>query len=150
MFNSQMQAVTFVISCIELVILFYQLMYKLARPKDKHITYNLILLSLLLIYNIAGGLLPDPNLPGSVMVQNIIAYGAGFITPCFFPFYVYKSFSLEKMKFHAYKGIFLFLVIPYLLFTTLYVYTEQLNRAKDVLGIVLLYAFFVYLFTGEG
>jgi signal transduction histidine kinase/DNA-binding NarL/FixJ family response regulator len=77
------------------------------------------------------------------MVQNIIAYGAGFIAPCFFPFYVYKSFGLEKMRHHAFKGVFLFLIVPFLLFTTLYIYKGDLDVAKNVLGIVLLYAFAV-------
>lgn len=142
-FNTEMHVVTFIITCIEVVILFYQIMSKVARPKDKHATYNIILLSLLLVYNIAGGLLPDPRLPGSEMVQNIIAYGAGFITPCFFPFYVYKSFGLENMKYHVYKGVSLFLIVPFLLFSGLYIYKGDLNMAKDVLAIVLLYAFYV-------
>src|SRR5688572_13046778 len=100
--GTQMHIVTFIFVCIEIVIFFYLLIYKLARPDDKTASLNIFLILLLIIYNITGGLLPDPQLPGSQFIQLVIAYFTGFITPCYFPFYVYKAFDLEKMKFHAY------------------------------------------------
>ena len=99
--GTQMHVVTFVFVCIEIVILFYLIIYKLSRPGDNTAILNIILISLLILYNVTGGLLPDPNLPGSVFIQNDIAYATGFITPCFFPYYVYKAFGLQKMRFHA-------------------------------------------------
>lgn len=143
LFNTDMHVITFIISCIEIVILFYQIMQKLARPKDKQGIYNIILLSLLLVYNIASGLLPDPQFWGTEMLQNIIAYAVGFIAPAFFPFYVYKSFGLEKMRFHAYKGVFIFLILPFFIFSAVYAYTGSLTIANNVLAIPLLYAFAV-------
>ena len=95
--GTQMHIVTFVFVCIELVIFFYLLIYKLARPDDKTTTLNITLISLLIIYNVTGGLLPDPNMPGSYFIQESIAYGTGFIVPCYFPYYVYKAFGLEKI-----------------------------------------------------
>jgi len=143
LFGTQMHIATFIFICVEVVILFYQIIYKLARPENKSIQLNIILLSLLIIYNLTGGLLPDPKLPGSEMVQNIIAYGTGFIAPSFFPYYVYKSFDLQKMKFHAYKGVFLFLLTPYALFTAVYIYTGSLSTAKNILALPLLYSLVV-------
>src|SRR5579859_22210 len=114
--GTQMHLVTFAFVCVEIVIFFYLAIYKLARPGDKVALLDIYLVFLLLTYNITGGLLPDPNLPGSVFLQEAIAYGTGFITPSYFPYYVYRAFALQKMRFHAYRGVFLCLIVPYLLF----------------------------------
>lgn len=141
--GTQMHIITFVFVSIEIIIFFYLVIYKLTRPDDGNTTLNIILITLLLSYNISGGLLPDPTLPGSVFTQEAIAYGTGFITPCYFPFYVYKAFGLERMKYHVYRGVFLFLFIPYLLFVMTYSVTGKLNLAKDLLAIPVLYAIFI-------
>ncbi|MES1221429.1 MAG: LuxR family transcriptional regulator, partial [Bacteroidota bacterium] len=106
---------------------------------------NIILISLLITYNITGGLLPDPMLPGSFFVQECIAYGTGFITPCYFPYYVYKAFKLERMKFHAYRGIYLFLIFPYLLFVFVFALSNHLGSAKNILIIPVVYASWVII-----
>ncbi|MBN8718706.1 MAG: hypothetical protein J0H85_04620 [Sediminibacterium magnilacihabitans] len=143
--GTQMHVITFLFICIETVILFYLIIYRLARPDDKSTRLNIILILLLILYNVTGGLLPDSNLPGSYFVQTSIAYATGFITPCYFPYYVYHAFALKKMKFHAYKGVFLFLVIPYFIFVTLFVASGELDVAKNLLVIPVLYAIWVIL-----
>jgi DNA-binding CsgD family transcriptional regulator len=139
-FGTQMHLVTFLFICIEAVMLFYLLIYRLARPDDKNTFLNIILIGLLIFYNLTGGLLPDSNLPGSYYLQTSIAYATGFITPCYFPYYVYHAFYLEKMKFHTYKGVFIFLVSPYIIFVCLFVSTGNLETAKKLLIIPALYA----------
>lgn len=141
--GTQMHIVTFCFVCIEIVIFFYLLIYSLARPDDKTAFLNIILISLLITYNVTGGLLPDPNLPGSVFIQEVIAYFTGFITPCYFPYYVYKAFGLQKMKFHAYKGVYLFLILPYFIFIIVYAVSHNLNTAKNLLVLPVLYALWV-------
>ena len=141
--GTQMHIITFLFVCIEAVILCYLLIYRLARPDDKTAYLNIILIFLLEVYNITGGLLPDKNLPGSYFIQMAIAYGTGFITPCYFPYYVYKAFGLEKMKFHAYKGVFFFLIAPYMLFVIVFGITGDLNLAKDLLILPVAYAVWV-------
>lgn len=141
--GTQMHIVTFIFVCIELVIFFYLIIYRLARPDDKITFLNIVLIFLLILYNVTGGLLPDPNLPGSVFIQEIIAYATGFIVPCYFPYYVYKAFGLEKMKFHAYRGVFLFLMFPYLLFVTVYAITTSLEAAKNIYALPVLYALWI-------
>lgn len=143
-FGSEMHIVTFIFVCIETVILFYLVIYRFARPDDKTIFLNIVLIFLLIVYNITGGLLPDPNLPGSFFLQATIAYGTGFITPCYFPFYVYKAFGLKKMKFHAYKGVYLFLILPYLIFVIVFSRSDDLEIAQQVLVLPLLYAFWLF------
>ncbi|MEJ7737018.1 MAG: ATP-binding protein [Chitinophagaceae bacterium] len=141
--GTQMHIVTFMFVCIEIVILFYLLIYRAARPDDNTASLNIVLIFLLLCYNVASGFLPDQNLPGSVFLQNIIAYAAGYITPCWFPFYVYKAFDLKKMKFHAYRGVYMFLIMPYFVFVAAYAISNNLEIAKNVLILPMIYALWV-------
>lgn len=143
--GTQMHIVTFCFVSIEIVIFFYLLIYRLARPDDKKAYQNIILIFLLIVYNVTGGLLPDENLPGSYEVQESIAYATGFITPCYFPYYVYHAFNLEKMKFHAYKGVFIFLVTPFIIFVVLFVSLGDLESAKNLLIIPAFYALAVII-----
>lgn len=123
-FGTQMSLTTFVFVGIEIVFLILMIVFRNERPVNDNQTRNIILISLLLIYNITGGLLPDPKLPGSITLQEIIAYGSGFITPCFFPYYVYKCFNLVKMKWVAYQGVLYFIFLPYILFCITYLLTD--------------------------
>lgn len=138
-----MHLVTFGFVCMELVILFYLLIHRFARPDDRTISLDIILITLLLSYNITGGLLPDPAIPGSFFIQECIAYATGFITPAFFPYYVYKAFGLEKMKFHAVRGVFYFLIVPYFLFVLMFTVSDDLEHAKNILIIPVVYALWV-------
>lgn len=141
--GTQMHLVTFLFICIEAVILFYLVIYGLARPDDKATWLNIILIVVLLIYNTTSGFLPDPNLPGSYYLQMSIAYFTGFMTPCYFPYYVYHAFALHKMKFHAYRGVFIFLVSPYFIFVMLFVTSGSLEKAKNLLILPTVYALWV-------
>jgi DNA-binding CsgD family transcriptional regulator len=144
-FGTQMHFITFLFICIETVVLFYLVIYRLARPDDKNTSLNIILICLLIFYNLTGGLLPDEKLPGSYFLQESIAYATGFITPCYFPYYVYHAFSLEKMKFHAYRGVFIFLILPYIIFVFFFVSSGNLEAAKKLLIIPAVYALCVII-----
>ena len=100
--GTQMSITTFVFVCIEVIFLILMIVFRNERPANDNQTRNIILISLLLIYNITGGLLPDPKLPGSVTLQEIIAYGSGFITPCFFPYYVRERDVIANLRHVAY------------------------------------------------
>lgn len=142
-FGTEMHIVTFIFVCLETAILFYLVIYKFTRPDDKTAFLNIALIFLLILYNVTGGLLPDPDLPGSFFLQEIIAYATGFITPCYFPYYVYKAFGLEKMRFHAYQGVYLFLILPYCLFVIVFAKTDNLMTAQDLLILPVLYGLWV-------
>ena len=143
--GTQMHIVTFAFACVETVIFFCLLIYKFARPDDKTAVLDLWLIFLLLTYNVSGGLLPDRNLPGSVFIQEIIAYGTGFITPSYFPYYVYKGFGLKKMKFHAFRGVYICLILPYLFFVIAYGVSRKLSVAQNLLILPVLYAIWVII-----
>ena len=141
--GTEMHIVTFCFICVEVVIMLSLCIYRLARPDAYTTTLDICLILLLIIYNITGGLLPDPRLPGSFFVQGCIAYATGFLTPCFFPYYVYKGFHLKKMRFHAFYGVFMFLVAPYLAFVGVFFVTGNLDNAKNILFIPVVYALWV-------
>ncbi|WP_254070884.1 hypothetical protein [Pedobacter sp. L105] len=124
-FGTEMLLVTFIFVVIEVLMLIFLLAGYLTRLRDKQRKLYLILLSLLILYNITGGLLPDPNYSIPIYVQNIIAYGTGFLMASYFPFYFYKAFNLRSLRFHALYGVPLFLMLPYLLF---FVISYSLNR----------------------
>jgi len=115
-FHTQIHLVTFIFIILETVMLLFQLFYYLFRPEDKNRLYYLILLILLLFYNIAGGLFPDPNIPVPIPYQEMIAYGTGFSMASYFPFYFYKAFELKALRWHAFYGVPLFLILPYIIF----------------------------------
>ncbi|HNP99007.1 MAG TPA: hybrid sensor histidine kinase/response regulator, partial [Bacteroidia bacterium] len=142
-FGTQMHIVTFAFVSIEIVFFFYLVVFKLSRPDDKTTFLNILLLFLLITYNVTGGLLPDPKLPCSFFLQVTIAYATGFITPCYFPYYVYKAFGLTKLKFHAYRGVYYFLVVPYLIFVIVFWISGNLRDAQNLLIIPVLYGVWV-------
>lgn len=138
--GTQMHIITFLFVCFESVLFFYLAIYKLSRPGDKTTILNITLIFLLIIFNLASGLLPDPQLPGSFFVQESVAYASGFIAPSYFPYYVHQAFDLKNMKFHAFRGVFIFLIMPYVLFVIVFALTNDLNKANYVLIIPVFYA----------
>jgi len=131
-FGTEMNLVTFVFVALETLMWFVQLVFYLIRPDDKSRLWYLILLSLLQVYNITSGLLPDPQYPIPIYVQNIIAYGSGFCMASFFPFYFYKAFDLKSLKFHAKWGVLIFLIAPYVIFFVfVYSITKDLKVVRE-------------------
>ncbi|MGN7785793.1 response regulator transcription factor [Niabella sp. 22666] len=143
--GTEMHVVTFGFIFVELVLLLHLCIFKTARPDHSTTSLDITLLSLLVIYNIAGGLLPDRRLPGSYIFQESLAYATGFLTPCYFPHYVYKAFNLKGMIFHVKKGVALFLVLPLAIFISVLYITKNISTAKEILIIPVGYAAWVIL-----
>jgi DNA-binding CsgD family transcriptional regulator len=116
-FNTDMELVTFIFLIFETIMFLFQLLIYLQRPGEKKRLFYLILLSLFICYNIFGGLFPDPNLKSVPLhTQNLLAWGSGFLLACFMPYYFYKAFNLQKLRFHAVYGVWLFLFAPFVVF----------------------------------
>ncbi|MPR37422.1 helix-turn-helix transcriptional regulator [Salmonirosea aquatica] len=130
-FGTDIHIVTFCFIVIEVVFFLYQLYYYLCWPKDQNRKYYLILLFLLIVKNLAMGLFPDPqytNIP--MVIQYAFTYAAGFIMASYFPYYFYRSYNLEGLRFHATYGVVLFLYLPFtLIFTTEYLVTGNIDNA---------------------
>lgn len=130
-FGTDIHIVTFCFIVIEAAFFVYQLYYYLCWPQDQSRKYYLILLGLLIVKNLAMGLFPDPRFVDIPMViQYAFTYAAGFITASYFPYYFYRSYNLEGLRFHATYGVILFLYIPFtLIFTTEYLLTGDTDSA---------------------
>lgn len=115
-FGTQIHIVTFVFILLETAMLIFQFFYYLFRPEDKNRLWYLILLVLLLFYNISGGLFPDPTFKINIPAQEMIAYGSGFLMASYFPFYFYRAFNLQPLRWHALIGVPMFLITPYIVF----------------------------------
>lgn len=146
-FGTEMELVTLIFLLLELPLFCFQLLYFLQRPQAHNRKWYLILLLLLVVYNTIGGLFPDPNISLPIILQNIIAYGSGFAMGAYFPFYFYKAFSLESLRFHALYGIFIFLIGPFLIFfVAVYGINGNLDFAIQY-GIVVPFFYSVVLLT---
>ncbi|MXV52025.1 LuxR family transcriptional regulator [Pedobacter sp. HMF7647] len=149
-FGTQIHIVTFIFILLEAGMFLFQLFYYLFRPQDKNRLLYLILLILLLFYNITGGLFPDPKIKIPISVQEMVAYGSGFLMASYFPFYFYKAFDLQTLRWHALFGVPLFLIGPYIIFFVLvYAINGNLNFdikygmiAPLIYAIVLLYVMY--------
>ncbi|ETZ19182.1 helix-turn-helix transcriptional regulator [Pedobacter sp. V48] len=132
--NSQMHLLTLLILTLELMMLPFVLWYYYTWPKDKTRLWYFVLLALLIFYNLTGGLFPDPDIELiPLQVQNIIAYGTGFLMASYFPYYFYKSFHLERLRRHALYGVPACLLVPYLIFfCTLYPLSGNLDLAINL------------------
>lgn len=115
-FGTQIHVVTFMFILLETGMFIFQFFYYLFRPQDKIRLWYLILLFLMLFYNITGGLFPDPKLNIDLSIQEMTAYGSGFLMASYFPFYFYKAFDLKALRWHAFYGVPLFLFLPYVIF----------------------------------
>lgn len=131
-----MHITTFFICLVELVFFFYQLIHYLSRTSDKNRLYYLILLYLLIQYNIISETLPDERISISLETQNILVFFVAILMAMYLPFYFYKIFKLEKLKFYAYRGSVLFLFIPFIaLFLVPYYITGNVNLSVKLLTI---------------
>lgn len=115
-FGTDMHLATFIFVVCEVLFFVSQLVLYLQNPAEKNRQYYLILLGLLIIYNIAGGLFPDPALPIDINLQINLAYGTGFVMGAYFPYYFYRVFELDDLRWNARIGVWIFLIAPFLLF----------------------------------
>jgi DNA-binding CsgD family transcriptional regulator len=117
--NLQLHWLPLVFICIELIFLIIQLWEIWKHPHIRRQWWYVVLLLLLLFFNLVNGQFPDNRLPVDIRLQYILAYGASYLLGAYFPFYFYKNFRLEKLRFHATWGVCLFLLLPYLVFNVL-------------------------------
>lgn len=116
-FGSEMHLVTFVVIVLEFgMLFFYQLPHYLTRPEDKSRLWYMLLLVLLIIYNTAGGLMPDDSFGISIILQNILAYGSGFLMAAYFPFFFYRCLRYESLHLHALLWSPLCILCPFVVF----------------------------------
>jgi DNA-binding CsgD family transcriptional regulator len=136
--DTQMHMVIFCITVLELVMLFFQVIYYLQRPKEEQRLRYLILLILVIVYNVfSGGVMPDNRIPIPIVAQNILAYFLGFSVSMYAIYFYYKLFDLKDLKFLATKGLFIFLFLSFLVgFVAPYLATGNLVLSQRITMIV--------------
>lgn len=121
-----MQPVTMVFIALEVLLVVYHLPF-LSKPKGYRPQWYVWMLTLLLLFNIANGLFPDPGLRLGLRWQYIIAYGSAYLMGSYVPFYFYKAFDLEQLRFHALYGVPIIDLGCFLLFNVLlYLYNNDI------------------------
>jgi len=147
-FNSDMELVTAVFLFSETILLLYQVLFYLLNPMDKKQGYYLTLLFLFVTYNLCGGLFPDPHQSLPIVLQNLLAYGSGFAVACYIPFYFYKYYDLKALRFHAFYGVTLFLILPFIAFLVIeYIITGNIERSvQHAMIIPAIYAVYAIYF----
>jgi DNA-binding CsgD family transcriptional regulator len=101
------------------------------HPHEHRQWWYLVLLFLLLAFNLGNGLFPDPDAPVPEKLQYILADGLAYLLGAYFPLYFYKAFELDRLRFHALKGVPLFVVGPYLAFLAGYLFNNQLLADRE-------------------
>jgi DNA-binding CsgD family transcriptional regulator len=131
-FGTQVHIVTFIFILLEAIMLVFQAAFYFLRPQELNRRLYLLLIFLMLFYNITGGLFPDPSITTiPVSIQEMIAYGSGFLMASYFPYYFYQAFDLKQLRWHALYGVPLFLFLPYLVFFVI-VYSINGNLNVDI------------------
>jgi DNA-binding CsgD family transcriptional regulator len=135
--GTQMHTVTFIITVFELLMLFFQVIYLLERPKDKKRSLYLVLLALLISYNVTSGLFPDEKIPIPVKLQTVIAYLVAFTMSMYCVYYFHKAFDLKLLKFFATFGSLIFLLVPFVfLFILPYYLTGDLEFSRKLTVVI--------------
>ncbi|SDH53045.1 regulatory protein, luxR family [Mucilaginibacter gossypii] len=145
-FGTQVHIVTFIFILLEASMLVFQAALYFLRPQELNRLLYLLLLFLMLFYNITGGLFPDPSIKMiPVNIQEMIAYGSGFLMASYFPYYFYQAFNLKQLRWHALYGVPLFLFLPYLIFFVI-VYSINGNLNVDIrYGMIVPFAYALVL-----
>lgn len=134
------------------LLFFFAQVYDIFRwPHETRQWWYLLLLALLIGFNLANGVLPDPGLKLNLKLQYILADGSAYLLGAYLPYYFYKVFELKTLRLYVTWGVLVFELAPFALFNILlYGLNGQLavDRRFTVLipaayGLVLLRAMYV-------
>lgn len=145
-FGTEMTMVVFIITIMELFILIIQVVHYLERPSAQNRLWFLILLVLFVLYNITSGLFPDPKIPINQTFQIICAYTFAIANSWYFAYYLYKVYSLERLRRFAIFLPIYAVVVPFLVaFVIPYLITGDLVLSRRLFVVIpALYAIFFF------
>lgn len=126
---------------IEILLLFYLILYRLGRDKAKVVSLDIQLLLLLVVYNLCSGIsFPRPQ-QGADYTSAAICSAIEFITPCFFPYYTAKAFKIQGVWLSNKVSNLLFLVLPYSFLLLIFVASGALHLGQHLIILPSVYAF---------
>jgi DNA-binding CsgD family transcriptional regulator len=131
MFGTELKLTTFIFTCIELIVLFFQFPNYLSRKQDKSRIRFLILIIAFIFYNLCSGLLPDERIPIHVLAQNILAFGSGIILATYYFYYLVQELNISQEKLFNTKVLFWSLVLSFVIgFILTYFITGSIKLSK--------------------
>lgn len=131
MFGTEIKLTTFIFTCIELIVLFFQLPNYLSRRQDKSRLRFLILIIAFIFYNLCSGLLPDNRIPLHILVQNILAFGSGILLATYYFYYLVQELNISQEKLFNTRILFWSLVLSFVIgFILTYAFTGNIGTSK--------------------
>jgi DNA-binding CsgD family transcriptional regulator len=131
MFGTELKLTTFIFTCIEIIVLFFQLPNYLSRRQDKSRLRFLILIIAFIFYNLCSGLLPDERIPIHVLAQNILAFGSGILLATYYFYYLVQELNISQEKLFNTKVLFWSLVLSFVIgFILTYFITGSITLSK--------------------
>jgi DNA-binding CsgD family transcriptional regulator len=116
MFGTHIHFITLVFIAMETGLFTFQLVIYVFKARDDQRKRLLILLALMMLYNITGGLFPDPSFRITIFNQMMLTYGSGLSVTLFFPYYFTKAYELSSIRWHLSSRIPIIVCLPSLVF----------------------------------
>jgi DNA-binding CsgD family transcriptional regulator len=129
--GTQLHWLTLVFIVIEFSLFTAQLFHYLNRPGDRQRLWYLLLLALLIIYNLANGFFPDPARWPDMRVQVLVADGFAYLMGAYIPWYFYKAYELKALRWQVRRGVPLFILLPFAIFSIAYLFNNQLPGDRE-------------------
>lgn len=147
---AQIPIILGIITILEALVLFNQILHYITRPTDKNRLWYLILLVFIIINNVSVIYLPTNGIPISVDSQTSIVFVIKFFMAIYFGYYFYKAFNLHGLRFFVNKQSILFFIFApfvFLLFISSFPKIDTIANIS-VSAIPLLYCIgFLYSIT---
>ncbi len=96
MFGTEITFIAFILTLVEIGVLFFQIINYLSRQHDQSIFRFLVLIVCFIFYNLSAGLFPDPDLQLNLIIQTSISVGSGIILAIYFYYYLVKEFNIKQ------------------------------------------------------
>jgi DNA-binding CsgD family transcriptional regulator len=131
MFGTELKLTTFIFTCLEIIVLFFQLPNYLSRRQDKSRFRFLILIIAFIFYNLCSGLLPDNRIPLHILAQNVLAFGSGILLATYYFYYLVHELNISQEKLFNTKVLFWSLVLSFVIgFILTYLLTGNISLSK--------------------
>lgn len=99
MFGTQIEAITLIYIVIQGVLLLFFLFFYFGGLRKSYNKRYLLLTFFFFLYNLVSGLMPDDNIPISLMSQDFIAWTVGITCAVYFLHYLMKEFHVISYKY---------------------------------------------------
>lgn len=131
--SSMHWAVLFLCLTLSIIIVYQTFRIVLGKRKRVKTQYRYLILGIVfLLYNLLNGLLPNPALPGPLIIQYIITYGISIIMCVYLVWYLYQEFNvITPYRLFKIKNLSIMLSACFiLLFLVPFMITKSLNYSR--------------------